>query len=127
MPEDPRIPATLDHWKRELLDLGKRNRAIHFRPTRVSTVTVVDEQPAEVFRRLYLLEKSMRFRPGADQPDAAGLPDRHTDELLQTALPPDRLDHSLRRIDEQARSTIEEQGVNVLFLALGMLHYRETR
>lgn len=154
MPDDPRIAATLDHWKRELLDLGKRNRAIHFRPTRVSTITVVDEQPAEVFRRLYLLEKSMRFRPGAgkqeetlpevfdaaveedEEPvpspdfipyDPTDLSGRHTDEFLQTALSPDRLDRSLRRIDEQARSTIEEQGVNVLFLALGMLHYRETR
>jgi very-short-patch-repair endonuclease len=59
--DDARIAAALDNWKRKLLDLSKRNRALNFRMTRASTVAIVDEQPAEVFRRLYLLEKRMRF------------------------------------------------------------------
>ena len=58
--------------------------------------------------------------------DSSSLEERHTDEFLQTTLPPDRLDHSLRRIDELARSTLEEQGVHTLFLALGMLRYKES-
>lgn len=152
--------TTFDHWKRELLDLGKRNRALNFRVTRVSTVTIVDEQPAEVFRRLYLEEKKMRFSPAPPEAgatdrervpadgfdgyvedeeedggasldfvpyDASSLAERHRDDLLQTTSTPEQLDRSLRRIDEQARSTIEEQGVNALFLAIGMLHYKETR
>ncbi|HEX2225287.1 MAG TPA: DUF4011 domain-containing protein, partial [Thermoanaerobaculia bacterium] len=57
-----RVAASLDFWKRKLLDLGKRNRALNFKPNKVSTVTVVDEQPAEVFRQLYLLERAMRFQ-----------------------------------------------------------------
>ena len=56
----------------------------------------------------------------------AGLNERHADNFLQTASTAERLDQSLRRIDEQARSTLEEQGVNALFLALGMLHYLES-
>src|SRR5688500_8844633 len=59
--DDARIAAALDIWTRRLLDLSKRNRALNFRMTRASTVAIVDEQPAEVFRRLYLLEKRMRF------------------------------------------------------------------
>jgi hypothetical protein len=59
--DDARVAAALDSWKRKLLDLSKRNRALNFRMTRASTVAIVDEQPAEVFRRLYLLEKRMRF------------------------------------------------------------------
>jgi uncharacterized protein DUF4011/AAA domain-containing protein len=39
---------------------------------------------------------------------------------------PEQLDKSLRRIEEQARAIIDEQGVNALFLALGMLHYTES-
>ncbi|HEU4453014.1 MAG TPA: DUF3320 domain-containing protein [Longimicrobium sp.] len=57
--------------------------------------------------------------------EAAGLQEKHRDDTLQTTAAPDLLDRSLRRIDEQARETVEEQGVNALFLALGMLHYRE--
>ena len=173
-----RISATADSWKRKLLDLTKRNRALNFRINKVSTVTIVDEQPAEVFRQLYIRERAMKFKaapepevdqttPAADnrtaappdsraQPaagaptsppeavdgtgdteddalaldfapyDPASLDERHTDEWLQTASTPDALDKSLRRLDEQARLSIEEQGVNTLFLALGMLDYSES-
>lgn len=56
------LSSSIENWKRKLLDLTKRNRALHFRPARVSTVTIVDEQPSEVFRQLYLREKPMRFK-----------------------------------------------------------------
>jgi very-short-patch-repair endonuclease len=156
--DDARVAASLDHWKRKLLDLSKRNRALNFKMTRVSTVAVVDERPAEVFHRLYLAEKPMRFRAAAPEPEtaaaapepavaeagvetddeampqaagyapyeAAALHEKHRDDTLQTSSPADKLDHSLRRIDAQAIETQEEQGVNTLFMALGMLHYRES-
>jgi very-short-patch-repair endonuclease len=151
---EARLSVSIETWKRKLLDLTKRNRALHFRPARVSTVTLVDEQPAEVFRHLYLREKSMRFRAAPESPeagkptgtpepsvpsldgddgpaldfvpyDASSLAERHQDGWLQTTSNPEALDKSLRRLDEQARLSIEEQGVNTLFLALGMLHYTE--
>jgi very-short-patch-repair endonuclease len=152
-----RLSTTLAAWKRKLLDLSRRNRALNFKPTRVSTIAIVDEHPAEVFRHLYLLEATMRLKPAAPSPgppppqspvadeadtdlDATAPPpleyipydpivvdERHRDEWLQTTLTPEALDHALRRIDELARTAIEEQGVNTLFLTLGMLKYREPR
>lgn len=159
---DSRLVVAIDAWKRKLLDLSKRNRALNFRPTKVSTVTIVDEQPAEVFRCLYLRKQPMKFSAapvprrsvaGAPNPlnldeellanspledelegissadyvpyDRADLDTHHTDDVLQTAATPEKLDQSLRRLEELARSTIEEQGVNTLFLALGMLQYQE--
>ncbi|MFL6334698.1 MAG: DUF4011 domain-containing protein [Pyrinomonadaceae bacterium] len=154
-----RVAATVGNWKRKLLDVSMRNRALNFKPTKVSTVTITDELPAEVFRHLYLEDRQMRFRPGeAKRPkpepapaepaplygrveeapeesapapdfvpyDTAALEERYTDDQLQTALAPEDLDRSLRRIADQARVSIEEQGVNTLFLALGMLHHRES-
>ncbi|HYG64396.1 MAG TPA: DUF4011 domain-containing protein, partial [Thermoanaerobaculia bacterium] len=155
-PEGQRVTAALARWKRKLLDLSKRNRALNFRPYKVSTVAIVDEQPAEVFRQLYLLERSLRFKPAPEpakgtpretateiaEPDelevqgssldftaydASRLDPRHTDDVLQTASPLEQLQKSLRRLEEQARSAIEEQGVNPLFLALGMLHYKREK
>jgi hypothetical protein len=210
-----RTQDALDYWRKRLLDLTKRNRALNFKPTKVSTVTIVDEQPVEVYRHLCIDGRPMRFRPtlpsaaktsngetdieeqgataaapavaatpapltqspiapAASSPPAAGarniashdiasryaashdadaesdrlidaddsdapqpmeldfapydpdtLDDRYTDDILQALATPEALDKSLRRLDEQARATIEEQGVNVLFLALGMLHYTE--
>jgi very-short-patch-repair endonuclease len=194
-PSDPveaeghaRVLASLENWKRKLLDLTKRNRALNFRMNKVSTIAIVDEQPAEVFRRLYLREMAMRFRPAPEPQETQGVPvprtgqgvssapatvsspgaaqldsnpdrveaeqaeaefddendedgslqldfvaydptaldERYSDEWLQTASRAEALDKSLRRLDEQARLSIEEQGVNTLFLALGMLHYTES-
>ena len=42
-----RLAATIANWKRKLLDLSRRNRALNFKPTKVSTIAIVDEQPAE--------------------------------------------------------------------------------
>jgi very-short-patch-repair endonuclease len=174
-----RIKASIENWKRKLLDLSKRNRALNFKVNKVSTITIVDEQPAEVFRQLYLKEQNMRFRAAPeDAPqksntrnelepdaeprlvwsvtppnsteeffeagggsldeeddalhndfvpyDASSLDDRYTDDWLLTTSQPEALDKSLRRLDEQARLSLEEQGVNPLFLAIGMLHYTES-
>jgi len=156
--EEPRIAATINNWKRKLLDVSKRNRALNFRPNKVTTITIIDEQPAEVFRHIYVEGRSMRFRPAPPKSvvesltslpllaqneieedieefdltenflpyDTADLSEHHTDDILQTASPPEKLDISLRRIEEQARLGIEEQGVNTLFLALGMIHYKDS-
>jgi len=166
-----RISVAADTWRRKLLDLGKRNRALNFRPAKVATVAIVDEKPTEVFRQLVLREQVMKFKAApvpsdddssansdvvADVPqssmdalvsddeidaddefgvvgadfapyDPSQLDERHTDDYLQTASLPEALDKSLRRLEAQARISIEEQGVNTLFLALGMLHYRESQ
>src|SRR3954462_12498865 len=66
---DGRLSASIDAWKRKLLDLSKRNRALNFRATKVSTVAVVDERPAEIFRLLYMAEREMRFK-GVEPPPA---------------------------------------------------------
>src|SRR5215468_5145653 len=71
-PEPPaaanvRVAASIDNWKRKLLDLTKRNRALNFKVSKVSTVTIVDELAPEVFRHLYLNERPMRFRAAPDE------------------------------------------------------------
>src|SRR2546428_9175127 len=128
-----KIGTRLTHWKRRLLDLGKRNRLLNFKVTPVSTVAVVDEEPAEIFRRLWLKDGTMRFKasgtpqtqstdgrdpngehePWGEHDDApsvafqpyesASTADRHTDDVLQTTLTSEQLDRSLRRIDDQTR------------------------
>ena len=59
----------------------------------------------------------------SDQESAADgkLPERHTDGNLQTALSGETLQTNLLRLDQQARSALDERGVNILFLAVGFL------
>ena len=70
----------------------------------------LDDIPAEL---LALLAEP------ADDPDETAA--RHTDNKLQTALTLAQLNLRLRETFRQARLSIEEQGVNILYLALGML------
>lgn len=161
VPISERVLATISAWKSKLLDLSKRNRALNFKVNKVSTVTVVDELPSEIYRLLCLEKRSLSFCP-SDDPVAQPLLDESesdeffegpqqsvtisedqrplfrpyasetlaanfVDDALQTNASAENLDRSLRRIDEQARTILEEQGVNALFLALGMLHYVESK
>lgn len=94
--EDAKVAATIGNWKRKLLDVSKRNRALNFKPTKVSTVTIVGEQSAEVFRHLYLQDRQMRFRPAppkaeaAPEPTAPALPyDQSEEDAEEFAPSPD--------------------------------------
>src|SRR5713101_6977488 len=88
-----RILASVDRWKRRLLDLTKRNRGLNFRPTRVSTVAIVDEHPAEVFRLLCIDEIALRFRatkPPAERREADRSDSNGVDSDLEWTADPER-------------------------------------
>lgn len=51
--------------------------------------------------------------------------ERFTDKQLQTGLLPEKLDKSLLRIETEAHNLLQEQGIEVLYLALGFLKWYE--
>jgi very-short-patch-repair endonuclease/DNA polymerase III delta prime subunit len=159
VPSFDRLKYKLDNWKRQLIDLTRRNRLLNYRPTRATTIEIVDEVPQQVLRQLLDGER-FRFDPrpepeaeaeitGAGDSRASGaggtgadpdrftvgrrlrytqdgeLAGRHRDDRLQTRLAADQLDRNLLAIYRRAKESIEEQGVNTLFLALGMLRWYE--
>lgn len=149
------LAERLEVARKELLDLGLRNSLINFR-SRAKKIEVVDELSSEVFRILVGEGKKMRFLPIPERdPDdhsedalgdllteadgdfskffaedeelgPGGLASRHTDLNLQTRLETRRLHARLLQLNNEARTYIEEQGVNVLYLALGFLHWYES-
>ncbi|MDP9485125.1 MAG: DUF3320 domain-containing protein, partial [Actinomycetota bacterium] len=135
------VSAILEASRGELLDLGLRNPLINYRPSRAKGVEVVDELPAEVFRILVRERKAMTFKEAPegeggnaaegewvlDQPDHSEgrTAARHVDLRLQTRLSSSKLQSRLIKTEREARTFVEEQGVNVLFLALGMLRWYE--
>ena len=104
---------------------------------------MVDELSAEVFRLLVRDRKPMTFQPAPESPDPepaedgllaqpgdegedGGLAARHSDLRLQTSVPSVKLQSRLRKTEHDARTFIEAQGVNTLYLALGMLRWFES-
>lgn len=170
--EQQRLHATIENWKRKLLDVSKRNRSLNFRPLRSSNVSIVESSSKDVFSKLWIDGVSMRFVASELPSTTAEEIPENSDEFsqknannaqsssnqqiellfdtqiseiitdnslylnseretrrsnaLQVSLDTEKLDRALRRLDEQTRLAIEEQGVNILFLALGMLHYKES-
>jgi len=62
-------------------------------------------------------------QPEADELDDRGIARRHMDTRLQTRLTSEGLQKRLLNLYYEARTLEEEQGVNILFLALGMLKW----
>lgn len=142
-PPDDRtnLTAALNIARRDLLDLGMRNTLLNYRPLRSKGVEVIGEKPAEVYRLLVKEEKSLTFLPGAaGGPLTSGTADRYRmaqpgdeangtprsrDLRLQTAYTSAQLQARLLATFHAARTSREEQGVNTLYLALGMLSWCE--
>lgn len=131
--------------RNRLLNIPRSKTAKH--------VEVVDEVSEHVYRLLVQDSKALTFLPGRtnksdaleaddvdsdqathltllpqpeevhDEVDASGVRARHTDTKLQTRLSAKGLQTRLLDLYNDARTLEEEQGVNILFLALGTLKW----
>ncbi|WP_050526531.1 DUF3320 domain-containing protein [Pseudorhodobacter aquimaris] len=138
----------LDAARRKLLETGTRNRLIHVNRAnqRSNTLNIINERSDDIFDMLRDQAKRMRFKPmgkdrksGEEQDDgqfnllpdenetaeSAG-PERFTDQFLETPLGPEAQARRLLRLFSDARTAEEEQGLNILYLALGFLKWRES-
>ncbi len=60
-PVDKRVQHRIEDWKRKLVDLSRRNRLIFFRPSRTSSLRVLQPPAHELFEHLAIRERSWRF------------------------------------------------------------------
>lgn len=134
--------SRLDRWKKQLLDLSLRNRLLNFKPSRTS-VRILYTDLAEL-QSILSESKGLRvlsvYNETADPNDGdlpirvegnekyvvgAVLRDDIRNGRLRTDLAPPELSKNLTQIFRKARNSIEEGGVNTLFLALGFLKWYE--
>jgi hypothetical protein len=128
--------------RRRLVETGTRNRLIHVNRSnaRGHVLNVINERSKDVYATLSA-RKTMRFLArGVDktsertetslalpEPVESTDPSRFADEFLETPLGPDGLQKKLLSIAQEARTAEEEQGVNILYLALGFLNWYEDK
>jgi len=129
-------------WERKLLDFSLRNTLLNFRPTknsfRIMTADLGEledrlsdgkdfrilEIPSEWtisvrdFRTFEIENEKDLIYSIAEQEFASG--------RIRTFLNEDELNLSLKSLYRAARSSLEENGANTLFLALGFLRWFET-
>ena len=153
--ENKSLAARLEASRQELLDLGLRNPLLNFKLSKAQGVAVVREEAAPAYEVLVRQGKTMYFQaapepkkkaeatarvplieseeeaenseltPEIAAPTEAERQALLTDNKLQTAEPLAKLESRLLNTYYTARTSLEEQGVNILYLALGMLTWYE--
>jgi len=138
--EGIKIQKLIDDTRKRLVETGTRNRLIHVNRanTRSNVVNVVNERSQDV-ASLLRSGRAMRFLAlGRDKGDADELHlaseddgevggDRYTDNHLETRMGPDSLAKRLLKIAREAQTAEEEQGINILYLALGFVTWFEDK
>lgn len=124
-------------WERKLLDLSLRNSLLNFRPT-VSSVQLSAGNTAELENRLFS-DDSFRIIPCEDGSDFVQNElklyeeNRPSEDIIadlekkkiNTYMTASELEKSLKKIHRQAKVSVEENGANTLYLALGFLKWYE--
>jgi hypothetical protein len=134
------LQRLFDDTRKRLVETGTRNRLVHVNRAnaRGNVLNIVNERSDEV-HAILAQGKAMRFRAlGHDRHEAGEIvlteeveeavgEDRYTDNHLETRLGPDALAKKLLKIAREAKTAEEEQGVNILYLALGFVTWFEDK
>ncbi len=124
-------------WERKLLDLSLRNSLLNFRPT-ISSVQLSAGNTAELENRIYS-DDSFKIVPCEDGSDFEQnelklyQENRASEDIINdldkkkinTYLTAAELEKALKKIHRQAKVSVEENGANTLYLALGFLKWYE--
>lgn len=134
----------IDQWKSKLLDLTLRNRLLNFRETK-STILILAAEPEKVEDNLAAdVELSILPKPKVmsegDPRNAEIYTTQKKEDLLaehlkfelkhkrlHSSLVDEEHDRRLTALYRASRLAMEENGANTLFIAVGMLEWRETQ
>lgn len=143
----------IETWKKLLLDFGKRNRLINFLETKRGNVKITIPSFERMFNEIVSNEKTLTFPYSKIVSYNEYLKSyqnfkvahylkhekKHNDEIVEeithaiiempgqisTNVDVLNLESTLKNLRSKANTAIEEQGINTLFLAFGMLKWNE--
>jgi very-short-patch-repair endonuclease len=144
-PRNEEMRSTLSEVRKELLDFGLRNPLLNYRPLKSRGLTITSVTPSDVFRILVEEARDASFAPSGvasfgtsiesekaikDSPQAAldlrgSRRVQNRPEGLPTCHSADEMDNRLLATYYAAKSSIDEQGVNTLYVALGFLSWAD--
>ena len=129
------IEKEFKNLRKELLDLTLRNQLLNFK-SRAKTITIVNQSPINLYQTLVLQENKMYFVANKKdkKEDKSSVWDHipfdfskfsEGDKKLATDLTPKELQKRLYYINNQAKTMLQEQGYNILYLAVGFLEWKD--
>ena len=128
-----KIEKEFKDLRKNLLDLTLRNQLLNFKD-RAQTLTISNQTPKNMYNLLVLQNKSMKFisnqeknaeeeasRFGFKKPSFTHF--SHDDTKLEVNLTEKGLEKKLFYINNQSKTMVEEQGYNILYMAIGFLKW----
>ncbi len=126
------IEKEFKNLRKELLDLTLRNPLLSFK-ARNRNLSIINQSPMNAYKVLILENKKMYFAPNkaeTKKSKAHAFIDQtreflssETDKTLKADLTPSELQKRLFYIDQQSKTMIQEQGYNILYIALGFIEW----
>ncbi|WP_297956428.1 DUF4011 domain-containing protein [uncultured Ruminococcus sp.] len=129
-------------WERKLLDLSLRNSLLNFRPTAMSVQLMTTDlgmledeiSKGEDFKVMPMpndttlqLSDSKIFETENDRDLISTISESEfKNHRLRTFMKDTELEKIMKKLHRQAKVSIEENGVNTIYLALGFLRWYET-
>lgn len=123
-----KIDGRIEQWKKRLLDLSKRNRLVNFCETKRSNLTITYPSYDELYARI-INEEELSFscpmktifdEDGEEQNISVQEGDLKTNKSLNEQQ------KTLKVLRGRAKTSIEEQGINALYLAFGIVRFKES-
>ena len=131
------VERLLADARQRLIETGTRNRLVHTPRggKRTRSLPIVDVDADGLFATLVRSNRMMRFLP-ADRTREPALEEPNSNVMrypapnavptvLKTTLHEEKLEKRLLAIYRDAKTAEEEQGINILFLAIGFLRWYE--
>ena len=125
----PDLDIKIEDWKKRLLDLSKRNRLINFKETKRSNVAITSPCYDVLYKELVQDEDELSFSfPLKTTYDETGEEHNITVQEgdLETNKTLNEQQKTLKVLRGRAKTSIEEQGINSLYLTFGIIRWRES-
>ena len=124
-----KVMRRVEDWKLTLIDLSRRNRLVHFRPTRSSNIRFERPGIDAVFERLVVKDRPWEIWQPPEE-DRAGPRGRsrgrpRKTQLVPSEVEPGQLNRIMRNLARRSASEYRERGVRILYMTFGMLDWKE--
>lgn len=137
-------------WKNNLLDMSHRNQQLYYKPKSRTTLEIIHPPMFEIFDLLVIKQKEFKFpivfeptilkQKGEETEEAykQRLEETHKSRIEEmknsgkqnefiTELTDKQLERLIKTHRKRAKDSLEEQGVNILYICFGLLKWYETQ
>lgn len=132
-----KIEKRIEIWKDSLLDPGKRNRLLNYKKTKRSNISIVEPEFMDIYKRIVVNEEKLTFKAPISRNtdkkmyDVLSLLSVMSEPItvvrgdIKTEVSNEECKKTLKNLRDKSKLSLDEQGINILYLVCGFLRWRD--